>query len=97
MVGAGAAEVVDAGFDGGLVAPGDDGVDEAVVQVLKLVLGEAHPAEAGGVSRESGEEAQRAAADLAGAGRVGLQDDQLLDGEGGRGRESAGRGRRTRW
>jgi hypothetical protein len=79
VIGAGCAEGRDAVGDGGFVAPGDERVDQAVVEGVALLVGEALAAEAGGVRGQAAHEAQWLAGDRAGANGVGFEDDQLLD------------------
>ncbi len=73
---------VEAGGDRGEVAPRDQAVHQRVGPLADGLLREAHAPEVGLVGRRLAQEVERAVGDPAGGGRVGLEHDELLDGEG---------------
>ncbi len=82
VVGAGVQVLLDPGVDGVEVAPGDQGVDEAVAAAShKVGVGESEPAQVALVGVQAEEEADAATGDLAGPARVGVQDDGQVWGE----------------
>jgi hypothetical protein len=61
VVGAGPPVLADPRGDRAGVAPDHQLVDECVAETVDVAVGESHPAEAGAVSRQAGQESQRPA------------------------------------